>query len=74
MYPPAFSDAPRPAFLALESLGDNQEQRVKDARAILNTVLDIPTDISLSWKSPEDSLLAPQNNALYDVSGSNHIL
>jgi flagellar motor protein MotB len=33
----------------------------------LNTILDVPTDISLSWKSPEDSLLVAKNDPLYAI-------
>ena len=68
----SFSDAVKDNFIALDSAGKDND-RVSDTRQILNTVLDVPVDISLSWNSPEDSLLAPNNNPLYDIVSDFHL-
>ena len=33
----------------------------------------MPTDISLTWVSPEDSLLAPKNDSRYDIVSDFHV-
>jgi flagellar motor protein MotB len=53
---------------------NNQDggDRAGSTRGLLNTILDVPTDISLSWKSPEDSLLVGKNDPLYAIVSDYH--